>query len=163
MLKKISKLTKCLFVGAMWTSAFLYIARLLMIYIWKFDIFYAKQWSVVKGFWNNNGVIEGAADYTFFLSLLLIAVIWMVGWVKLYRLDYVKLLLAPLNYFANRNIKKYEEADTHVVIKNIKVGEKITVEDIIQDRIKQEKTENVKESDAIRRSLSEKIINHKEQ
>ena len=67
MLKKISKLTKCLFVGAMWTSAFLYIARLLMICIWKFDIFYAKQWSVVKGFWNNNGVIEGAADYTFFL------------------------------------------------------------------------------------------------
>ena len=95
--------------------------------------------------------------------MLLIAVIWMVGWVKLYRLDYVKLLLAPLNYLANRNIKKYEETDTHVVIKNIKVGEKITVEDIIQDRIKQEKTENVKESDAIRRSLSEKIINHKEQ
>ena len=49
------------------------------------------------------------------------------------------------------------------MIKNIKVGEKISVEDLIQERIKQEQTDNVKESDEMRRNISEKIINRKEQ
>lgn len=72
-------------------------------------------------------------------------------------------MIAPLNYIANRDLKKYEQEDTHVVIKNIKVGEKISVEDLIQERIKQEQTDNVKESDEMRRNISEKIINRKEQ
>lgn len=163
MLKKIIKTIRALFIGIIWTSALLYVARLLMIYIWKFDIFYVKQWSVVKRFWNNNGVIDDASDYAFFLSLLLILIIWIVGGVKLCRLNYAKLMIAPLNYIANRDLKKYEQEDTHVVIKNIKVGEKISVEDLIQERIKQEQTDNVKESDEMRRNISEKIINRKEQ
>ena len=163
MLKKIIKIIRALFIGVIWTSALLYTARMLMIYIWKFDIFYAKQWSVVKRFWNSNGVIEGASDYTFFLSLLLILIVWIVGWIKLCRLNYAKLAIAPLNYIANRDLKKYEQINTHVVIKNIKVGEKLSVEDLIQERIKQEQINNVKESDEMRRNISEKIINRKEQ
>ena len=163
MLKKIIKTIRALIIGIIWTSALLYVARLLMIYIWKFDIFYTKQWSVVKRFWNSNGVIEDASDYAFFLSLLLILIVWLVGWIKLCRLDYAKLVVAPLNYIANRDLEKYEQIDTHVVIKNIKVGEKISVEDLIQERIKQEQTDNVKESDEMRRNISEKIINRKEQ
>ena len=72
-------------------------------------------------------------------------------------------MIAPLNYIANRDLKKYEQEDTHVVIKNIKVGEKISVEDLIQERMKREQTDNVKESDEMRRNISEKIINRKEQ
>ena len=49
------------------------------------------------------------------------------------------------------------------MIKNIKVGEKISVEDLIQERMKREQTDNVKESDEMRRNISEKIINRKEQ
>lgn len=163
MLKKIAKTVRALLIVCVWTCVLLYVARWLMICIWKFDIFYAKQWGVVKGFWNSNGVIVGASDYTFFLSLLLIFVIWVVGCVKLCRLDYVKLAMAPLHYISNYDIKKYEREDTHVVIKNIKVGEKLSVEDLIQERIKQEQTQNVKESDEMRRNISEKIINSKKQ
>ena len=68
-----------------------------------------------------------------------------------------------MEYFANREIKKYENIDTHVVIKNISVGEKMTIEDVIKDRIKQEKANVAKDADALRKNISEKIIQRKEQ
>ena len=59
-------------------------------------------------------------------------------------------------------IKKYENLDTHVIIKNISIGEKMTLEDVIKDRIKQEKTNVSKDADALRKHISQKIMQRKE-
>ena len=88
---------------------------------------------------------------------------WLWGIRKVNKIKYSRLFLKPLEYFANRDIKKYENIDTHVVIKNISVGEKLTVEDIIKERIKNEQTSKAKDAEDLRKTISEKIIQRKEQ
>lgn len=163
MLKKIAALIKFLLTAAVWTAAFLLMARYLLIFVWHFDIFYPAQWDVVRGYWNSNGVIMGAADYMFFITLLVLAVVWLFGLRYFYKMKYSRLVLAPLEYIADYPLKKYQNTDSHVVIKNISVGEKLKLEDIIQERIKKEKPKTTRESDNLRDSISEKIIRRKGQ
>lgn len=164
MIKKILKFFKFFVVGVVWTPAFLYLARWLMIWIWQFDIFYKKQWVVMAGFWNNNGVIIGFSDYMLFTALLVLILLWILGWRFFYKADYLKILMIPVNYIANYEIKKYEKEDKHVTFKNIAIAEKMTIEDVIQERIQKEKDkEHIKEADQLRKKISEKIIKRKEQ
>ncbi len=162
MFKSIIKLLRNLIIGAVWTYLFALFSRWLLIYIWHFDILYKKQWIVVKGFWNNNGVIAGSSDYMLLLTMLILLIVWVIGWKKLCKVNYVKLALKPINYIADYGISKYEAEDKHVTIKNLKVGEKITVEDVIQARIKEENSHQDKEADSLRKSISEKITNYRE-
>lgn len=163
MIKKIWRFIKFLTLSAIWTYVFLGTARFAMWKIWKFDIFSLKQWKVISDYWNNNGVISGASDFSFFIVLIIVFVLWILGISRVNKIKYRNLFLKPLEYFANREIKKYENIDTHVVIKNISVGEKMTIEDVIKDRIKQEKANVAKDADALRKNISEKIIQRKEQ
>ncbi len=164
MLKKILKFFKFIVVGCVWTFALICFARWLLIKIWSFDIFYKKQWEVMVGFWNNNGVIIGFSDYMFFVTLLFLVAFWFFGWYFFYKLKYSKILIAPINYIANRELKKYEKESKYITFKNISVAEKITVEDLIQERIHKEKNEdNTKKADLLRKNISEKIIKRKEQ
>jgi hypothetical protein len=118
---------------------------------------------MIVQYWNNNGVISGFSDISFFIVLILTLVIWIWGIRKVNKINYLKLFIKPLEYIANREIKKYENVDTHVVIKNISVGEKLTIEDVIKDRIKQEKANVAKDADSLRKNITEKIIKRKEQ
>ncbi len=164
MLKKIFKIVKLFIIGGLWTLLLACFIRWIMIRIWQFDIFYKKQWSVIAGFWNNNGIIIGASDYMLFVVLLLSLIIWICGWILFYKVSYVSILTKPINYIADRAIKKYETQDNHIVFKNISVAEKTTLEDIIQERIQKEKNkELIKEAEHLRKNISEKIIKRKEQ
>ena len=161
MLKKIGKFIRFLLLSSVWTIVFFTLSRLLMRMVWEFDILSLKQWNVIVEYWNNNGVITGS-DYILFVALIAIIVIWIIGLRKVNSINYLKLLLKPIEYFANREIQKYENIDTHVVIKNISVGEKLTIEDVIKDRIKQEKAAIAKDADSLRKSISQKIMQSKE-
>lgn len=163
MIKKIGRLIKFVLLSLIWTIVFLNVSRLLIYYIWKFNILNTKQWSMIVQYWNNNGVISGFSDISFFIVLILTLVIWIWGIRKVNKINYLKLFIKPLEYIANREIKKYENVDTHVVIKNISVGEKLTIEDVIKDRIKQEKANVAKDADSLRKNITEKIIKRKEQ
>lgn len=162
MFKKLLSLTKFIIIGVLWTIVFLWGSRFLLVYIWHFDILSKKQWVVIAGYWNNNGVIMQLSDYMFFLTLLLLLVVWVIGWRWFSKISYSKLLLGPLNYVLNYRLKKYETDEERVVIKNMNVGEKLSVEDLIQERIKSEKHLESKESEQLRRNISEKIIKRKE-
>lgn len=162
-MKKIGAFLKLAMTGAVWSAVFIWLARRLIRLIWNFDILYKKQWEVISRYWNDNGVIIGASDYLFFLTLLFLFIVWLWGWRKLYRANYVKLLLAPLEYINNYQLRKYEQDETHVVIKNMSVGEKLTVEDVIKDRIKkEEQNPRTNTSQDLRQGISQKIIQRKE-
>ena len=50
------------------------------------------------------------------------------------------------------------------MFKNMAISEKLTVEDVIQERIRKEKgKDHIKEADKLRQDISEKIIKSKEQ
>ncbi|MBE6451094.1 MAG: hypothetical protein E7016_03930 [Alphaproteobacteria bacterium] len=162
MFKKIGKAIRFLFLSAVWTAVLFTLSRFLMKLIWQFDILSFKQWNVIAQYWNNNGVIAGFSDYMFFVALILILYVWLKGIRKVNSINYFKLLLKPIEYFSNRDIQKYENMDTHVVIKNISVGEKLTIEDVIKDRIKKEKATVAKDAESLRKNISQKIMQSKE-
>lgn len=162
MFNKLLKTIRFAVLSMFWTSIFYYIARLVVKSIYGFDILNLKQWKIIAKYWNNNGVISGISDISFFIVLIIIFIVWIVGLVKINKIKYSKIMIKPLEYLANREIKKYENLDTHVVIKNISIGEKMTLEDVIKDRIKQEKTNVSKDADALRKHISQKIMQRKE-
>lgn len=163
MVKKTFKLIRFLLIGAIWAGIYGNIVRFVLIKFWQFDILYRKQWIVVEGFWNNNGVIYGMSDYLLLVSMFILLLIWIWGWYKLYKVNYGKKILGLINYISNRGLEKYEENSQHIVIKNLKVGEKMTIEEVIQDRIKQEHNEKREGAQDLRKKISEKINNYKEQ
>ena len=163
MLKKIYRLFKFVILSMVWTLVFLNVARVLIYYGWSFNILSVKQWNMIVQYWNSDGVISGFSDISFFVVLLVALVLWLYGLRKVNEINYLRLFMKPLEYIANRDLKKYEKQDTRIVIKNISVGEKITVEDIIKNKIKQEKINMSKDADSLRQSISEKIIQSKEQ
>ena len=163
MIKKIAKFIRFLILAFIWTVFFWTLVRYIMKLIWDFDVLNMKQWSIIADYWNNNGVIAGFSDFSFFIALFMVFILWLWGMLKVNKINYLKLLIKPFEYLHNRGMKKYENIDTHVVIKNISVGEKISIEDVIKDRIKQEKVNVAKDAEALRRNISEKIIQRKEQ
>lgn len=164
MFKKVLKFIKIALVGVVWSILWVALTRKVMLSIWNFDYVSLNHWKMVKSFWNANGTIRGVSDYLLFLSLFLIILLWFKGFKYFYKIDYMKILLKPLLYFSNREIKKYEKGGKHVIIKNLIVGEKTTLNDLIEEKIKEEeKQEAPKESETLRKNISKKIIERKGQ
>lgn len=162
-MKKIAKAIKFIILASVWSFVFIGLSRYLLNKFFKFDFLSQTQWKAIAEYWNKGGVVRDVSDYMFFASLIVVFVLWLWGIRKVNKIKFSRLLIKPLEYFANRDIKKYESIDTHVVIKNISVGEKLTVEDIIRERIKSEQTAKAKDAEDLRKTISEKIIQRKEQ
>jgi hypothetical protein len=166
-MKKIGSLLKFFIVGSLWSCGFVAAWRRLLQAFWTFDPFSKTSWRMIAEFWNDGGVISSGKDYLLFAVLLVGTLIWLWGMRFFYRVSYVNLLLSPFKYFDNRNLKKYAEQTSHVVIKNIAIGEKMTAEDVIQQRLKklekQEKADTAHTSEVIRSGIAHKITERKDQ
>jgi|GEM_PF-6382274 len=163
MFKKIGHLLKFLIIGVLWSTFWVALTQQIVLRIWNFNYISLKQWQMVRAFWQQNGVIKGLSDYMLFITLLVVLLVWYFGFKKLYHTDYVKLFLRPFEYFNKKQIEKYESEGKHVVIKNLVVGEKMTVEDLINQKIKEEKSAlpAQKESEVLRHNISQKINKQK--
>jgi len=163
MFKKIGLFLKFLIVGVLWSTLWCVITQQIVFKIWNFDYLSPNQWRVIKAFWEKNGVIRGVSDYMLFLTLIVILVVWYFGFKKLYHVQYGKFLLKPFESFSKRQITKYENESKHVVIKNLVVGEKMSLEDLIQQKIDAEQSANAgpKESEVLRQNISKKITEQK--
>lgn len=164
MFKKLLKLVKFLIIGIVWSVLWFVLLQKVVLYIWNFNFFSKKQWDVVASFWNANGTIKGLSDYMLFLTLFGGVIIWGLGFRYFYKKNYWQLLLKPFEYFSDKQIEKYSKEGKHVVIKNLVVGEKITLDDLIEQKIKEEDNQKtIKESETLRQNISQKIIERKGQ
>ena len=163
MFKKLGLFLRFLVIAAVWSAFWLFLTQQLVLRIWNFNYISPKQWSLIKAFWDKNGVIREASDYMLFITLLVILIVWYIGFKKLYHTNYVKLFLRPFEYFHKKRIEQYTTESKHVVIKNLVVGEKMTLEDLINEKIKEEKGQKAshKESEILRETISKKIIEQK--
>ena len=163
MFKKIGHLLKFLIIGVLWSTFWVALTQQIILRIWNFNYISLKQWQMVRAFWQQNGVIKGLSDYMLFIALSVVLLVWYFGFKKLYNTDYLKLFLRPFEYFNKKQIEKYESEGKHVVIKNLVVGEKMTIEDLINQKIKEEKSAlpAQKESEILRHNISQKINKQK--
>ncbi len=159
---KFKKFFKFLFVGFFWTATWGVISQQVILRLFHFNYLSIKQWQMIRSFWQHDGVIKGWADTMLFLCLFLVPVIWILMWRKLMRVNYLRLLIKPFEYFSNRQIEKYRDESKPVVFKNLVVGEKLTLDDLITQKIKQEKKpHDVKAAESLRKKISKKITEQK--
>ncbi|MBO4285318.1 MAG: hypothetical protein J5895_03705 [Alphaproteobacteria bacterium] len=162
MLQRIGKLIKFVLICVLWSAFWLALTRQIVLAVWNFDYASKAQWHFVGEFWRRNGTIQSFSDYMLFLTLFLIALLWYKGLKHLYQTDYAKFFLKPFEYFSKKQIEKYENESKHVVIKNLVVGEKMTLDELIDEKIKEENAaQSLKEADNLRQTLSQKIIERK--
>ena len=84
-----------------------------------------------------------------------------LGWYYLAKYSYLNLVMKPLNWLANRGLDKYSGGMPEVNIKNLKIEEKKTLEQLVQERIELENKKNPQKTDSaeFRKEIVEKIEN----
>ncbi len=161
MLKKLLKFCKWLMVGIIWTYVFLYASLFFTSTIWNFNYLSLIDWEIISAYWNQGGSIKEATDYGLFLTLILLIPLWILGWRYFYHRDFISILLAPINWYNQKQIKKYGQNASRIVIKNMgSTGKKINPEEMIEAKLKDFKTnieQQEKNSDILREKLKEKF------
>ena len=155
MIKKFFHFIRFMLIGVLWSYFFITLANLLMYKLWNFSFFSARSWKTLSYFWNNGGIIKTAPDYAFLAMLLAMPFLWIWGWRRLCRVNYVDILLFPLNAYNRRIISKYGHDSSRIVLKNLKSSQKMIEE--IKDKIESIKPEKAKEGNTIRTRILQKI------
>ena len=140
-MKKLGHYFRLLLVLIGWTSLYLWVVNLVMIYFWHFNIFEKRYWLVINDFWNAGGVIDQFSEYMFLLMLILIIPLWILGFKKASHISYTRLIFFPIFWYNDYISKKYASAPEHIVLKNIgssKINKKNpqqTMEEMIASRM----------------------------
>lgn len=156
-MKKIIKTFKFAFIGIIWSYLFLLISSNLIFHIWNFNFMNAHSWQVIAHFWNSGGVIKSSADYIFLGTLCSLPLIWIWGWCYFLKVNYLEILLYPINSYNRYVIKKYGQSSKRIVLRNIKSSQKIIEE--IKTQLESIKPEKNKEVLSIRNTVNQKIQN----
>lgn len=163
-LKKILKFLKLITVGVIWSYIYLYGSLLLFKSVWGFNYLSRSSWRLISDFWQSGGKIYSISDYIFVICLILFIPIWIYGWKKLYKTNFVALLISPILWFQNKSANKYLKKLNRIKILNIGIS---TSDEIIQDfenKLKKQKSaiENTPiASNNLRNNLKNKLSKNK--
>lgn len=106
-------------------------------------------------FWNQGHIIHGR-DLIFIMTIILLVPLCFYGLYRLYHFKYLKLVTVPLNKIFNSKFEGYVAPDVN--IKNLKIEEKKTLDQFIQERLEVEKKKSPSSNSAdFRKEIIEKI------
>lgn len=162
MIKLILKITRNLLIGTLWTYVYLLISNVILIYFWNFSTLSAQSWKMIRLFWEGGGTIWAGKDYALLSLLLLLLPVWILGWRKLTKVNYLNILLTPIYIYNDRVIKKYGASSSRILLKNMGISKKVT--EIIEQKMQSgNKIKTDEEVNKIRNAISEKINSVKNQ
>ncbi|MFV0626915.1 MAG: hypothetical protein ACK5N8_06180 [Alphaproteobacteria bacterium] len=165
MLKNILFLIKILLVSLIWSILYFSGLHFVFSHFWNFDIFYVEYWRTILEFWDGGGIIKTGKDVALIAMIFLALPIWLFSLIKLCKFKYSQIIIYPVKIYDQYQLKKYNPNDTRIVIKNLSTkAEKVTIEDLINQKIKEKKKskeEDGLEADKIRSSIQDKIKNKK--
>ncbi len=161
MLKKLFRMIKYLLITVGWTWVYTLAADFLMIKLWNFNFLSPQDWQTMDIFWRGGGIIKSGKDYLFLGCLLIIVPIWFVILKRLWRVNYLNLLLSPFVWYNGYVIRKYGSDSKRIILKNI--GKKISVKDELAAQMPKPKAKEELnlEANQIRNLLQEKLENNK--
>ena len=117
--KKFLALCKCLIVGTIWTYTYLYITLTIFKSAWNFNYLSPQSWSIISTFWNEGGRINTSGDYLFLFSLIILIPLWIWGWIKLYRTNFINVLFLPIAWYQNKKANTYLKEMSRIKLHNI--------------------------------------------
>lgn len=140
-------------------------ALLLLLYWQAFNFFYhinifsVQTYKLLADYWNGGGTLK-AGDLLMILIFISYFPLAFYLWRKLAKYKYLNLLTTPLNWLSNYGLGKYSGGMPEVNIKNLKIEEKKTIEQLVKERIELENKKNPKkDTSEFRKEIIEKIEN----
>ncbi|MBQ8672211.1 MAG: hypothetical protein IJ525_06805 [Alphaproteobacteria bacterium] len=136
MLKKILHFVCVFVVGIIWS--FLLGALLLQILKigFRMDFLSVKTYRGIVAFWNSGGVFKGK-ELLIFVIIFLYFPICVFGWHKINSYRFLRLITVPINWYLNRGLENYHAPDVN--IKNLKLEEKKSLDQVVNERLEIEK------------------------
>lgn len=159
MIKTIKKIITLL----IWTYLYIAITGTIFIYFWNFNILSLENWNLIKEYWESGGIIHTWKDYLFLFMLLAYIPLWYKGWISIQKINFLKIILWPIEKYNQHIIKGYDSTSSHITIKNMgKEGIKIEEEIEIKSKPKTQ-IQTDAEVNKIREAVASKInsVKHK--
>lgn len=150
-MKKILKFIRNIIVFVLWTIFFVCFFNTLISVLWNFNILSAQSWQTLLSYWNRGGVFKTAPDIVLLVLLLLLPFIYIIGFIKVKKLNFFKLITSFFGLFFKDNIEEPER----VVIKGMKTTQQMI--DDVKNEIESLKPEKNKEASSIRSNILQKI------
>jgi len=140
----------------LWIVLLAFIFQIVMLLLFKIDPLAIGTYKGLSEYWNRGGVLKGK-DIVMLLTIFAYLPLCAYGCYKLYHYKYMRLLTVPLNKILNSGYDDYVAPDVN--IKNLKIEEKKTLEQIVQERLEQEKKKNQSEGNPadFRKKIIEQI------
>ncbi|MBR1601190.1 MAG: hypothetical protein IJ677_06375 [Alphaproteobacteria bacterium] len=161
MIKKFFHYVCVLIFGILWSSILGVVFQQLFFWVYNINLLNPQTYQIFADFWNSGGVLAGK-DVLMILSLQLYLPICFYGWYKLYHYKFMRLITVPLNKIVNSGLDDYRAPDVN--IKNLKIEEKKTLEQVVQERLEAEKKKsqtNKRDSADFRKKIIEQIEENK--
>ena len=150
-MKKILKFIRNIIVFVLWTLFFTYLFKTMIAVVWNFDILSNRSWHTLLSYWNRGGVFKTAPDLILLLLLVSLPFIYIIGFIKVKKLNFFKLTTSFFGLFFKDKIDEPER----VVIKGMKTTQQL-IEDV-KNEIESLKPEKNKEAGSIRSNILQKI------
>lgn len=145
--------------GALFSALLLLIYQQAFYYCYQIDILNLQTYASIRNYWNDGGVLK-AGDLFMLIGIFSYFPLIFFMWRKLLKYQYMNLITKPVNWLANLGTGKYSGGMPDVNIKNLKIEEKKTIEQLVQERIELENKKNPKTDTAqFRKEIVEKIEN----
>lgn len=157
-MKKIKKILTFSAIAIVITIIFGSICQVLFNWFWSFDILDRRSYQTLLSWWEEGGVFNTFRDCSLGVSLLLFPIICFGISYKLYKQGFWKTILSPFIKLYHACTRPKNMEVEHVSIKNLGVKDK-PLEEIIADKIKQEKVESTANnaSKTIRQQIAAKL------
>ena len=136
MIKKIFHLLCCILVGLLWSCILGAVFWQILRVFFHIDMLSIKTYSVMSDYWNNGGIFRGK-DLLIFFIIFLYFPLCLYGWNKIRKYKFSNLIIVPLNWFFNRGLDNYHTPEVN--IKNLKIEEKKSLEQVVGERLETEK------------------------
>lgn len=161
MVKKIFHYICVVIAGGLWSLLLGLMFQQLFYGVYNINLLNPRTYHIFSAFWNNGGVLHGK-DILMLGSLLLYLPLCIYGWKKISHYQFMRLITVPLNKIANAGLDNYQAPDIN--IKNLKIEEKKTLEQLVKERLDKENKKNQKqnqESSDFRKKIIEQIEENK--
>lgn len=154
-LKKILHICCVLLFGCLVCLALGVLYVLIFSAIYKINLLSPVTYAKISKFWNDGGVLS--AD-----DVIMLAILWsyiplcLLIFYLFSKFSFLKLLTVPFEWWQNRTLRNYKEVSIN--IKNLKVEDKKTIEDVVKERLERERGKTKKPNrDELRKNIIEKI------
>ena len=154
-MKKVYKIFRFTLIGFVWTYLFLVLTNHIMFRLWNFNFMSFRSWNLFFGFFHTDWALKTRDDYIFLLMLFALPFLWILGWLKVLKIDYLSIFLYPINAYNHYIINKYGHDSSRIVLKNLKSRQKMIEE--IKSKIESIRPAKTKEVSNIRAEVQKQL------